>query len=287
MLITTFSVNQMLVSLSNFLTHWLSKDNSTIFGFVSQLNLKIMAIIKNGKIHGRIGNYVYRVVNGIEVIQSYPRTVEPRGGTILGSKRFGKAAYQSARIFGLLKDFALNNQDGSLYCSMVSFFKKRFYSKQEITDSPAFDDWGSVSGFESMVVNSNTQVNDILLQDPQVAIIGNGCMLNIAEFEAIQESKGMMKGASHIGFGFLLIHYDFDSQFAEVVDYFESQRFRISKGFEEHNFEIPLLIDNTSIERGMLLLTFGLRLFASLQSFGYLNNKGFNPCVILGVWYKR
>ncbi|TCK85084.1 hypothetical protein [Albibacterium bauzanense] len=246
-----------------------------------------MAIIKNGKIHGRIGNYVYRVVNGQEIIQSYPRTVKPRGGTVLESKKFGKAAYQSARIFGFLKDFALNNQDGSFYCSMVSFFKKSFYSKHKIADNPVFDDWETVPGFESMVVNSKAQVSDILLEKPQVSITGESCTLDISEFDANQEAKGIMKDVSHIGFGFLLIHYDFDSRFAEVVHYFESERFRISKGFKEQNFEIPLVIDNATIERGMLLFAFGLRLFASLQSFGYLNNKSFNPCAILGVWYKR
>ena len=138
-----------------------------------------------------------------------------------------------------------------------------------------------------MVVNSKAQVSDILLEKPQVSIIGESCTLNISEFDANQEAKGIMKDVSHIGFGFLLLHYDFDSQSAEVVHYFESERFRISKGFEEQNFDIPLLIDNAPIERGMLLFAFGLRLFASLQSFGYLNNKVFNPCMILGVWYKR
>src|SRR5690554_3531124 len=182
------SINQMPVSLSNFLTNWLSGYNPPIFGFVSQLNFKIMAIIKNGKIHGRIGNYVYRVVNGQEIIQSYPRTVKPRGGTVLESKKFGKAAYQSARIFGFLKDFALNNQDGSFYCSMVSFFKKSFYSKHEIADNPVFDDWETVPGFESMVVNSKTQVSDILLEKPQVSITGESCTLDISEFDANQEA---------------------------------------------------------------------------------------------------
>lgn len=251
------------------------------------LNFKIMAIIKNGKIHGRIGNYVYRVLNGQEIIQSYPRTVKPRKGTIVESKRFGKASTQSSKVFRLLKFFSLSLQEGSLYCSMVSFFRGNFFSKTEINKDPAYDDWNVVPGFERMVINSKVQISDILLENPKVTIAGDNSTISIAEFKADPSKKSLMSDMSYLGFAFALIHYDFDDEYAEVIHYFESERFNISKGFEEQNFEIPLLAGKTPIENGMLLLAFGLRLYVTPEGYGYLNNKSFNPCAILGVWYKR
>lgn len=246
-----------------------------------------MAIIKKGKIHGKIGNYIYRVVNGQEIIQSCQRSTKTRGGTLIESENFGKVSQQSSRIYQLVKDFALNEVGRNLYYDMVRFFKKNFYSKIEIINDPSYNDWREVSGFEDMVINSKAQLDDILFDKPKVGLIEDMCIVRLDEFNFSQGSKNIIKTASYIAFGFRLIHYDFNSGLADVVSDFNSERFSISKGFEEQYFEIPLTINEALIERGVLLFAFGLRLFASSQSFGYLNNKEFNPSEILGVWYRR
>src|SRR5690606_29437264 len=99
-----------------------------------------------------------------------------------------------------------------------------------------------------------------------------------------KSSRKTVKGASRVAYGFTLIHYDFSSGMAQIVYEFESERFRVSKGFEEKDFEIPLAVNGVPIEKGLLIFAFGLRFFASLQSYGYLNNKEFNPGGIVGVW---
>jgi len=246
-----------------------------------------MAIIKKGKIHGKIGNYVYRVLNGQEIIQSYPRSIKPRGGTLLENESFGKVSQQSSRIYQLVKDFALNGINEQLYHDMVKFFKKNFYSKTGVANNSNFDDWEEVSGFDRLVINSRVQIEDILINIPQVSLSGNILNVQLYEFKRSHVSRKTIKDASYIAFGFRLIYYDFSSGMAEVVSDFDSERFIISKGFEDQKYEIPLVINGILIENGLLVFVFGLRLFASLQSFGYLNNKEFNPCIILGVWYKK
>lgn len=246
-----------------------------------------MAIIKKGKIHGKIGKYVYRVLNGQEIIQSSPRSMKPRGETLVHNENFGKASQQSSRIYQLLKDFALNEVSVDLYSDMVKFFKRNFYSKKEIANAPSFDNWREVSGFEDMVINSKVQVDNILVNSTEVSLIGDTCLVQLYKFNRSLNPKNIIKTASHIAFGFRLIHYDFNSGLAEIVSDFNSERFILSKGFEEQYFEIPLVINEALIEKGVLLFAFGLRFFASLQSFGYLNNKEFNPSAILGVWYRR
>jgi len=246
-----------------------------------------MAIIKNGKIHGKIGNYVYRVLNGQEIIQAYPTSVKPRGGTLLENESFGKVSQQSSRIYRLVKDFALNGITGQLYADMVRFFKRNFSSENEIINDPRFDSWREVPGFERLVINSNLQPSSILSNNPTVTINEDACIVQFPGFDPSRGSRNTIRTASYIAYGFTLIHYDFSSEMAQIVSDFESERFRISKGFEEQYFEIPLAVNNIPIENGLLLFAFGLRFFASSQSFGYMNTKEFNPNAILGVWYKR
>lgn len=246
-----------------------------------------MAIIKNGKIHGRIGKYVYRVMNGQEIIQSYPKSVKQRGGTLLESKNFGIISQQSSRIYRLIKDFALNGISGQLYTDMVRFFKKNFSSENEITNDSRYDNWNEVTGFDRLVINSNIQPGSILSDYPHVIIHDDTCQIQFPGFDVSKKPRRIIKAASHIAYGFTLIHYDFKSCMAQKISDFESERFSISKGFEAQNFEIPLKINETPIEKGILLFAFGLRFFASSQSFGYLNSKEFNPSAISGMWYKR
>src|SRR5690606_186017 len=247
----------------------------------------MMAIIKNGKIHGRIGNYVYRVMNGQEIIQSYPKSVKQRGGTLLESKNFGIISQQSSRIYRLVKDFALNGINGQLYTDMVKFFKKNFSSENEITNDSRYDNWNEVTGFDRLVINSNIQPGSILSDYPHVIIHDDICQIQFPGFDVSKKPRRIIKAASHIAYGFTLIHYDFKSCMAQKISDFESERFSISKGFEAQSFDIPLNINEIPIEKGILLFAFGLRFFASSQSFGYLNSKEFNPSAISGIWYKR
>ncbi len=252
-----------------------------------------MAIIKNGKIHGKVGNFVYRVVDGQEIIQAYPRKTKPKGGTLVENKSFKKAAKLSSGIYQLVKDFALNEITGHLYNEMMKFFKTNFFSKRAITDDPKFDQWNKVNGFERLAINSNVKVDDILIRNPKLDINGNICSISFPKFDSFPRlsrfggSRNIIKDASYISFGFTLIHYDFSSGLTEVVSNFESERFILPEGFDEQHIEIPLVVNEIPIEKGLLVFAFGLRFFTSQQSFGYLNTKRFNPSTILGVWYKR
>jgi len=245
-----------------------------------------MAIIKNGKIHGKVGNYVYRVLNGQEIIQAYPTSVKPRGGTLLENESFGRIAQQSSRIYRLVKDFALNGISGQLYAEMVRFFKRNFASENEIINDSRFDSWREVPGSDRLVINSNIQPGSILSANPTVTINEDICKVQFSHFD-FSRGRKTIRTASYIAYGFTLIHYDFSSGMAQTVSDFESQRFSISKGFEEQYFEIQLKVNNIPIEKGLLLFAFGLRFFASSQSFGYMNTKEFNPNAILGIWYKK
>lgn len=246
-----------------------------------------MAIIKNGKIHGKVGNYVYRVVNGQEIIQSYPGSIKPTGGTIIENESFGKIAQLSSKIYRLVKDFALNGITGMLYTDMIKFFKRNLSSENEIINDPRFDTWKEIPGFDHLVINSNIQPGSILLKNPVVSINDDICTVQFPKFDINQRPRKTIRTASYIAYGFVLIHYDFSSGMAQKIANFESERFSISEGFEEQSFEIHLEANNVPIENGILLFAFGLRFFASEQSFGYMNKKEFNPNAISGIWYKR
>src|SRR5690606_25128086 len=111
--------------------------------------------------------------------------------------------------------------------------------------------------------------------------------IQIPEFIPGKEVRKALDNAAYISYGFTLIHYDFENESADVIHVYDSERFAIASGFPAREFEIPLSGNEVPVTEGLLLLGFGLRFFASLQSFGYLNSKAFNPCGVLGAWYKR
>jgi len=245
-----------------------------------------MAVIKKDKIHGRIGNYIYRVVNGVEIIQAYPRSIKPSEGTKTENTLFGNSSQVSSKVYRLIKDFALNEVDENLYGNIMTFFKRNFFSKKTTIEPGDFQDWKPIAGTGAMLINRNLQAADVLPAKPSIQVQDGTCRLQLPTFSRDSCTRKLPADAAFISYGLTVVHYDFELESAMAIFDFDSERFLISQGFEAREIEVPMLRDGIAIDSGLLFVGFGLRFFASQQSFGYLNTKQFNPCTLLGVWYK-
>ena len=246
-----------------------------------------MAIIKNGKIHGRIGNYVYRVVNGMEIIQSYPRRTKQAGKATLGNKRFGLSSKMSSKIYSIAKEFALHSIDGTFYGELMAFIKSNFYSDQSIVEEEDYRTWKGVPFDRFWSINKGPTIQQILKYPPQTHMIEGIIRVQFPRIEWRNSSNKYIQRANYFSYSVILIHYDFETGQARNVFEFNSERRLKNKEYEQEDYEIRLEDLNYPIENGLLMICYGLRFFEMKDSYGYINSKKFNPCGVLGVWYKR
>lgn len=242
-----------------------------------------MAKVNNGKLRGKVGNTVNRVFRGQEIVQSYPRTLEPRGQTVVENKLFGECAKMNSSIYRLIKDFALKSMDYSFSWETMALLKRNFFQRERQSNSL---DWISVGEAENLAINKNVLIEDVLTGSPLIDFNEGKISILIPEHQEI-EKHPLMKGVMSLEYSVSLIHYDINRKFAEVTHAINSGRNYLTEGLSEKIHEFQLVDDERSIKDGLLILCFGLRFFESSISYGYINSSELNPTAILGMWWKK
>jgi len=243
-----------------------------------------MAKVKNGKLHGRIGNTIHRVFRGQEIVQSYPRSLKPRGQTLTENNLFGECSKMNASIYRLIKDFALRNFDYSFSWEIMALLKRNFFQKQSNTNSNRAD-WKKIEEATCLAINKGVLLEDVLFELPDSTLANGKLRLFFPAHTKIEHAL-LMKDVVCTEYSFTVIHYDFYLKLAEISHVINSGRIYTSRGFPEQVYEIELSSEEREIKDGLIIVCFGLRFFASSISYGYLNSKEINPTAILGMWYK-
>src|SRR5690606_25648856 len=243
-----------------------------------------MAVLKNGKLIGKVGNLVYREVNGKLIVQSRPR---PRkGGFKLTSRNsnFAAASKVAARLYAQMKDFALNQTTRDLYSSLVRLFME---SPEVLQAEKKDEDWSLVPDSHLLPVEKRSNWH-LLMGDELVAEVADGnCYIEIPALVKNKKSgpaHRAWKDATDLEVSYALIHYDTEFESATVVERWSSGRFSKSTGSDPILFDYDLKdFEEYPISRGLLLLSAGIKLYASSSSDSYLNCRDFNPFVIAGI----
>lgn len=246
-----------------------------------------MAIYEDGKLKGKLGNVVYRTVNGKSVVQAVPRP--PKGGYKLTerNKVFGVATRAASRLYRHLKDFALNLTMRELYASLNSLFLREYEYLQPVDGD---GDWSLVPDSLDLRVGKRAWLED-LMDDEVVMRVENGrcrVMMPPVKLQGRRFSRQRIwKETEEMELAFTLLHYDFETGSASVVDRWVSGRFRKSSLHGRVELHYPLAdASGNPIENGLLLGCVGLRLYAAEMSDAYLNTAGFNPFSVVGIWAK-
>lgn len=246
-----------------------------------------MAIFEDGKLRGKLGNLVYRTVNGRTVVQSYPR--KPKGGYQLTERNtdFGVASKAASRLYGQLKDFALNLTMRSLHNSLNSLLIREF---KHLQPAEAVDAWSLVPGSEDVLVGRRAWLDDMMDMEVLMDLEDGKCGVWIPplELEGSRFTKFRIWGrVRELELAATLLHYDFGTNSASVVARWNSGRFVKSNAPGEVGLNWDLLDgDGVLIDNGLLLGCVGLRMFASETSESYLNTEAFNPFSVVGIWAK-
>jgi len=246
-----------------------------------------MAVIKKGKIHGKIGKYIYRVINGKEIIQSFPHQRKVSENTKATNRIFADISKMNGKIYRLIKDFALTKVDSKFYYELMAFVKANFYDSDAIGINAYSADWQAIPGSQKIRVNHYLKVEEVLSGVPAMDIRDGLCIVHVPQYEFKRKRNYFMQEADYLEYSISLVHYDFDLKLATAMHDYNSGRFPKTDDFPGRILEIPLTLSGRKIERGLIIACVAIRFFASKASYGYLNTKECNPVCMIGAVYKN
>jgi len=245
-----------------------------------------MAIIKNGKIRGKVGNAIYRVVGDKEIVQSAPKKYELTENSKIESNRFGKASKLASKIYRSVKDFALNCVKETFYRELVTLFRGLqsfdFYNLDGGENIP----WTLIPKTEALAINKVVEVDAILGSYPTATFDNDRCTIQIPEFDMNKVKGKLPTGTGFIEFTASVLHHYSEIGVYSTCNY-SSELLSIYDVIPEQEITLPVEWASDDLDEGLVVVCFGLRFYANLNSRRDLNTMTYNPSAILGIWYKK
>ena len=242
-----------------------------------------MAVIKNGKISGKIGRYVYRTLNGQNIIQTYSKNPNLSENSRQAWSKFTRAAKTGSKIYQQTKTFALDFARPQTYREIVSLLRASIYS--DIDDEAEIQtDWALVPKTNPIAINKDAFLEDYLPRYPDASFSETAFKVSIPGY-MVRINRKPPKGANYVEF-FLSVFHTHPDMTYELSKY-ESGRLSIVEGFQEQNLTLPLEWMENIDKNGIVYVCFGLSFFAQADSRAQINESRYNPSAMLGMWYKN
>jgi len=264
-----------------------------------------MAVIKNGKTRGRIGKFVYRVVDGVEIVQPYTRNVQQTENTKRASAKFAKSSKMGSEVYQQIKTFASDFTNVKTYREIVSLFRGSIFLHDEQSkleeinsteqiiadDKPGSDagtldnsDWTFIEESDFLTINKEAALSDFLKDAPLARFSETECTIQIPEFKPNNQAGKHPKGSNYVEFFASVYHTHSDGTYP--LCNFSSGRLVVTDVFPAQSVILPLEWQDNVEVKGVVIICFGVSFYAEKDSRMHVNNSRFNPSVILGLWYK-
>lgn len=231
-----------------------------------------------GLIRGKMGDVVFKVVNGKQVVYPVPKKVKQSVLTKKSAKMFGVCSTQTSILMGKLRPWLMNKVDSG----QVNRFRGaclRILKNNEKRGVEAADldtaDMSDLKGFEFNIHSPFTKYFQ-----PEISVVenqDNDVNIKILGYVPAQELE-FPKLCGHVDVHILVLHHNFSSnKTLHVLD--EHWEVKKSADFEkERQFTFPSMIDS-----GITLVIVQLLFFKNKSKFGkeYLNDKNCFPAQIV------
>src|SRR5690606_38507623 len=265
-----------------------------------------MAIIRNGKTQGRIKNLVYRVVDGVEIVQPYTRNIQQTEKTKRASVKFAKSSKMGSEVYKQLKEFASNFTTVKTFREIVSLLRGSIYlhdeqsklelleksklnfeeKKSEITvDTFENPGWSLIENTDLLPINKEAILSDFLNEKPIATFSELECKIQIPEFQYNTQGGKHPTDANYVEFFASVYHSNSNGTYS-LCD-FGSGRLAIGAGFPAQSVILPFEWFENIEREGVVSICFGMSFYAQEDSRMHINSSRFNPSVVLGLWYKE
>jgi|GEM_PF-2021711 len=245
-----------------------------------------MAVEIKGKLRGRIGNVVYRVVNGKQFAQSLPSRKRKKRKATMHNRHFAKASTFGSCVYGPIKRFGLNAVDYSFYHKLVSIGKKQIFNEHALLEHEKYHDWNLIPDTDYLEINPKSDVNRYFGVLPNLIVDNNEIVVQVEAIKFGNYKKLALKDANNFQICISLVHYTFDEVYAGTYLY-KSDVFTTFKGSDGIEFRIDLDTLEPPVKNMLIIVCYGLFFSPTNEIPHYLNTKDFNPIGVLGMYYKK
>lgn len=237
-------------------------------------------IDKHGKVHGTVGNYIYRVLPETDVVQSKPAKVKQTETTKESASEFGLASTTAKVIRNCLYGLIQQNYDGG----MVNRFQLTVYAAiktgTEIRGERTLyeGDLDLLKGFE---FNNRSPLSEVLKVKPSAVLDENGRIsVTLPPFDARRDLKAPSRThGCHLRV--LVTAFNFSKAYYQFVGH---QQLSIDPTL--HYEEQTLLFEEEIPDGCIVMVTLALHFFSHQLPVGEisLNSKELNPVSLIGVF---
>lgn len=267
-----------------------------------------MAIIKNGQTRGRIGKFVYRIIDGKEVVHAYNPTIKQTENTKKASAKFANSSKMGSRVYKQVKIFASDFTTAKNYREIVSLLRGSIFlhdkqSKNEelnkdkqdspelkeetietSADADTTSEWNSIQDTDFLPINKDAILGDFLEGIPVANFSEDESTVQIPAFDFSKKGIKTPKEANYFEI-FVSVYHSHSIMSYSLCD-FNSGRVPIVSGLSEQDLTLPSDWMNPNEKEGIVYICFGLSFYASEDSRLPLTSSKLNPSAILGMWYK-
>lgn len=239
-----------------------------------------MAIIDNrGRLHGRVGNTVYRTVGNTSIVQIRPSRVKQTLSTKESAMEFGLASNCGRILREIYASFA-SNRDGRMINRLNAVLLKCIKDSEKGRGERDLHDGhpGHLQGFQ---FNAHSPLDKALAVRPVCAMEEGRVRVNLPEFKENGQLQPVRYGRRCV-LRMMLVAVNFRENYYEYLSY---QDIAIDRG---ETIPEQVWMPDVALPSGSIVLV-----SVSLQYFGLkdvtgdahpVNNKEFSPAELIGAF---
>lgn len=232
-------------------------------------------IDKYGRVRGLVGNLVFRVVNGEEIIQSRPKRRKRSGNTIIQNQQFADGTELGGALYVQLKDFGWNRCYSYLFGKLAAYLKRFLHS-----------DLANAAQGEYLAMDKHDALRKLFKEAfPSATKRGDVVTVHVPSVKPFNKNF-QLAHADYLSYEVVLMGFSSDGSTRSDIDNvyrFETDVFWREKGYEAETIEWNLAqIVNQDVK--LLIAAMRVKLLEYSNSSAFSNSKEANPVGILGVW---
>ena len=239
-----------------------------------------MAVIDSrGRLHGKVGNVVYRTVGDMKIVQAKPARVKQTLSTKESALEFGLTSNCGRILRSLYSSFACYS-DGRLLNRMNAALLKTLKDTEKLRGERDLHD-GNPKHLQGLQFNVNSPLTEVLAVRPLCSMMDGGIRVQLPAFN-VSEQVQLPKYTKNAVLRLMVAAINFRERYYEYLDY-KDIPLQYGRSIPQQEW-----VSEVALPAGSIVMV-----SASLHCFGMkgidgeplsLNGKEYSPAEIIGAY---